>query len=232
MPTSCSLYKIISDESLEQLRSELENLNLEESREIYGETHTLRTFISEIHWGFGREVLWGTLIYETIDFVSQIDGTRIPIRSAMRCMFALFYEDITLHLTIFSNRRIAEYSAGKMNYILTRGEDEPGLIVLNYFIPTEIIERVLANHPHTKKRGTWGDLDFPGVNRGSLHGGDLDRFNGTRNYDAHGEKRYIMAELLDMRKTVGMSTKGMVTFYGNITKEDALEFVRREIIRV
>ena len=232
MPISCSLYRIVSQKSLEELRSELNNLNLEEPRDIYGETYTFRTLISDLHWGIGREILWGTLSFETITFSSQIDGTRIPIKYAETCIFALFYENITLHLAIFTNRKIAENSAGKINYILTRGENQPGQIVFNHFISVEVIEQLLANHSHTKKRGSWRGLDFPGVNRGSLYGADLDRFDQTRRYDEHGEKSYIMVELHDLRQIIGISAKGMVTFYGNITNEDILEFVRREIIAI
>jgi hypothetical protein len=217
---------------LEELRSGLENLNLEESREIYGETYTFRTLISDLNWGMGRETLWGTLSFETITFTTQIDGRRTPTKYAERCPFVLFHENIMLHLAIFSNRRIAESSAGKMNYILTRGESQPGQIVFNQFISVEVIERLLANHHHTKKRGSWRGLDFPGVNRGSLSGADLDRFDMTRRYDEHGEKSYIMVELHDVRRTIGISAKGMVTFYGNITNEDAVEFVRTEIIAI
>jgi hypothetical protein len=230
MPASCSLYRVISDKSLEELRSELENVKLEEQREIYGETYRLTTFISDVHYGAEEEVLWGTLSFEIIEFVPQIDGRRAPIRLAERCMFALFYEDITLYLAIFTNRKMAENSAGKMNYILTRSEPEPGLIVLNFFISTTTIEQLLANHPHTKKRGSWSDLDFPGVNRGSLHGVDIDRFDQTRRYDEHGKKSYIMVEFHDLRAIVGISAKGMITFYGNITNEQILEFIRREIV--
>lgn len=229
---SCSLYTIASEMTLEQIRSKLENADSEESIEVYGETYRLRTFISDLHWRDPeREVLSGVLSFETLQSVPQISGTPAYVKSGVTTTFSFFYgDDVLLYLAIFGNRRIAEKSATKMNAILTTGEDVPNQLVFNCRIPTTAIEQFLATHPHTKKMGGWKDLDFIGVDKGSLYGGNIDQFDQTSRYDAHGRKRYVMAELHDARMTIRISDEGIVTFYGDITEEDALAWIRREII--
>jgi hypothetical protein len=216
--------------TLEQLRSRLENVSLEQQEEVFGQTYTLRTFISDLHWGMEREVLSGTLSFESLQAVPQIDGRRTFIPSGTTVMFSLFHGAISLYLAIFANRSKSEKSAVKINYILTTGRSVPEPITFNCRIPSRAIEQFLANHPHTKKVGGWKDLDFIGVSKSSLHGPDIDQFDQTSRYDAHGRKSYIMVELLGTRIVVRISEEGIITFYGAITNEDALDWVRTEII--
>lgn len=227
---SCSLYTITSEMPLEQFHSKLENVDFEEEMKVYGETYPLRTLISDLHWGIGREVLSGVLSFENLQSVYQISGRPAYVQAGNTVMFSLFYGAISLYLAIFANRSRAEKSATRINSILTRGEDVPEQLVFNCRIPTTAIEQFLASHPHTKKMGGWKDLDFIGVDKGSLFGADIDQFDQTPRYDEHGRKRYIMVELHDVRMTVRVSDEGIVTFYGKIAKGDALEWIRREIV--
>lgn len=226
---SCSLYTIISDMSLEQMRPRLENVNLEEKMVIYGETYPIKTVISDIHWGRPeRDVLAGVLSFETVESIHQIDGTTTYVNAGRRVMFSMFQGPVSLHLASFTNRGNAERAAYRFQHILTAGEDEPSQIVFNCRISVEAIEDFLARHPHTKKVGGWEELDFVGVDEGSLHGGDLDQFDQTSRYDAHGRKKYIMVTLHSPRMTVRISVAGIVTFYGKMSMADALAWIRRE----
>ena len=216
--------------SLEDMRPRLENVKKEQQQEVYGRTYTLHTFTSDVHWESLREVLSGTLSFETLQRIPQVDGTAIFYPIGRIAMFSLFDEEGLTYLTIFAKRSISENSANKINYVLTEGEDEPSQIVFNRRIPSTAIDQFLTNHSHTKKMGGWRDLDLVGINTSSLHGSDIDRFSGTQQYDLHGRKKYIMIDLHTIRKTIRISEQGIVTFYGNITKQDILSFIRREII--
>jgi len=228
---SCSLYNIVpSEATLEDIKSRLENVSLEDPIEVLGETYVLRTFISDLHWDMEREVLSGTLSFETLQRVPQIGGGMAFTKSGTTVMFSLFHGAVALYLAVFGNRGEAEKAAGKINHILTRGEDVPHQVVFNCRISTDVIEQFLANHPHTKKVVGWKDLNFVGVNKSSLHGGNVDQFGHTRDYDTHGRKSYVMIELHDMRIIVRISDRGIITFYGNITVQDALDWIRNEII--
>jgi len=227
---SCSLYNVILETSLENLRLRLENINLEEPTEAFGEPYTLRTIISDLYWGVERDLLWGTLSFETLQVVPQISGRPTCTLAGNRVRFCLFHGAISLYLAIFANRGRAEKAATKMNHVLTRGNDVPSQIVFNRRISTTILEQFLNNHPHTKKMCGWRDLDFVGVSKSSLHGANLDQFDHTREYDSHGSKRYIMVELHDIGTTIRISDEGIVTFFGNVTEEDALGLIRNEII--
>ena len=226
---SCSLYTILSDVTLEEMHSTLENAGFEEHREVYGETFTLRNFISELHWGTGREALWGTLAFEILQPIRQIDGRPTFVKAGSQVRFSVFPGAMSSYLLTFSNRRRAERTAIRINHILTEDEEEPDL-VFNCRIPTAAIEEFLLNHPHIKKMSGWRDLNIPGINKSSLYGPDLDQSEQTQLYDEHGRKRYIMVELPAARMTVRISEQGIITFYRNITNPDALAWIRREII--
>lgn len=227
---SCSLFYVDTEMNLANIRSKLENYNTQVQEEVYGETYTLRTFISDVHWESEREVLSGILSYERLQRIPQVDGTATFVSIGRRVMFSFFEADGMTYLTSFSNRRRAETSANIIDHILTEGEEVPVTLIFNCRIPAPAIEQFLATHSHIKKTGGWKDLDFVGVNTSTLRGGDLDRHDGTRYYDEHGTKRYIMMEVHALKKTIRISERGIVTFYGNVTKQEILNFVRKEII--
>ena len=230
MVLSCSLYHVVFRKTLEELHSMLNEVDYEEPFEALGAKFSLETAISNVHWGNNREALWGTLSFETVEYRRQMDGSRIPFKSSLASDFAFFLEENVLYLGVFANRGVAENSANKMSYVLTRKEIyTDNIVVLRYRISTNTIERILSSHPHIKKRCGWKDLDFPGVDASSLHGVDLDRFDQTSRFDEHGQKKYIMIEFLDLRQVVFISEQGMVTFYGNETPEQILRFIREEI---
>ena len=227
---SGSLYHLLTEMSLADIRRKLENFDTQVPVEADGETYTLRTFISDIHWESEGAVLSGILSYETLQRIPQLDGTAtlLPAGRSVTCSF--FEADAMTYLIIFSSRSRAEASANKIDHRLTEGQDIQEEIVFNSRIPSTVIDQFLATHSHRKKSGGWKDLDFVGVNTSSLRGGDLDRHDGTRYYDEHGTKRYIMIRLPALRKTIRISERGIITFYGNVTKQEMLNFVRKEII--
>ena len=215
---------------LEGLFTKLNNVELEETAKVYGETYTLRILVSDVHWGIRREVLSGALSFETLQPIPQIGGRPEYIKAGTTVLFSAFQGMITEYLAVFANRTWSERSATRMNYVLTRGENVPGQIVFNCFVPTAAMEQFLTSNPHIKKGGSWKDLNFVGVNRAILRGTNIDDFDQTQRYDAHGNKSWIMIELLTEKMTLSISADGIVTFYTPIDKEQALDWVRTKII--
>jgi hypothetical protein len=216
--------------TLEQMFSRIENISYTETRNMLGEDYPLRTLISDLEWKSNREVLSGILSFETLQSVPQIDGRATVTKQGTRVMFSLFHGAIVLYLVSFARRSVAENSAGKLNYILNMGESLPHQIVFNCFIPTDVIENFLADHPHTKKLENWKNLTYPGVNKASLHGADVDQFNHAREYDAHGEKSNVLVVLHRERMVLRISDKGVISFYSNLTLDAALEWIRNELV--
>lgn len=227
---SCSLYEVQTDESLEDIRPRLDNYRAENPREVYGKTYTLRISVSDVHWESEGEVLSGVLSYETLQSFPQFDGTSTFVPIGTRVMFSLFEADGMTYLTMFSRRSTAEASANRINHILTEGMSVPRDVIFNSRIPQTAIEQFLATHPHTKKWGGWKNLNLNGVNTSSLRGPDIDQYNGTRHFNQHGTKRYFMITLHGLGKTVLIAEQGSVTFYGKMTRQEILDFVRKEII--
>lgn len=226
---SSSIYTVIGEESLEHLFHKLENIKLTEQREIFEETYTLRTVISDIKF-VAEETLSGILSFEDLQPIPQIDKPVTFAPFGRSVQFYFFYGAAQLYLVVFAKRSLSEKSAAKLNYILNRGLPEPSQKIFNYFFSTKTIENFLNNHPHIKKLVGWKDLNYPGVNKSSLHGANVDQFVHAQEYDAHGRKGYVMVELLTDQMVVRISESGVVTFYGNILPEKALEWMKNEII--
>lgn len=233
MPAMSSrLYTVTTEMSLEELRSALSDVRITTEQEIYGERYELQTIIRDLHWGDPeREVLSGTLLYETLHGFPQIDGEMNYIRAVNNALFSFFYGEITLYLVPFTNKYKAEKTAQKMDYIITHGEDEPHPMVFNQRVPTRAIEDFLRTHPHIIKHCGWAGLDFIGVNKSSLGGANVMQFDHSQDYDEHGRKSFVLFELLDSRRwVIRISEEGIITFYSSIRRDEALNFIREEII--
>jgi hypothetical protein len=226
---SCSIYTVTQDLELPELSARLADVNIEEQRDVYGETFTLHTITSDIQLSPDREILSGNLSFENLQPLPQLDGTTNFTPVGARATFYMFYGEVSLYLVLFARRSFAESSANKINFILTRNEDVPHQIVFNFFIETDKIEDFLAQHPHTKKYVGWKDLNYPGVNTSSLHGANVDSFQHAQEYDRHGRKSYVLIELVG-DGVVRISSKGVVTFFSNITVPNALRWIRDEIV--
>lgn len=227
---SSRLYTVNKELSLDDLHSKLSDVELKEETKVYGEKYELRTLITDLHWGVGREVLSGTLLFETLQGFPQIDGKWIYLPVGMSAPFSFFYEVISLYLVPFANKYRAEKIAEKMSYILTMDEDVPHPIVFNCFIPTRVIEGFLRTHSHTIKHCGWSDLDFIGVNKSSLGGVNVMQFAHSQVYNGHGKKSFVLLELHDRRWVIRISKEGIITFYTSVKRDEALDFIRKEII--
>jgi hypothetical protein len=229
---SCRLYEVISERKLEDLSSQLQNLSIIQKNQILDKTFELRTIVTELNLKPAEEALYGILSFEVLQPIVELGGKIDYVPSGIRVPFSFFHGEISLHLAAFANKTRADIAAAKMDYILTRNNSTPSQIIYNLRISTRAIEDFLRNHPHTKKMGGWRDLNFIGVNKSSLHGSDIDQFDQTQRYDQHGHKCYVMCEIHNPKMTVRISDEGIVTFYSPIDTEQALRFIRDEIIAI
>ena len=226
--TSCSIYDVTLDTNLTEIARRLEAQEIEQVIDTLGGPIRLRTYFSNFHIAEG--VLHGTIAYETLIIIPQIDARPVYNKSGKKLRFAFYPSTHSYYLLCFANRESSETTAKRIN----KGLRQAGLsaidAVFNRYIPTAFIENFLLQHQnHTLKVCGWKDLDYVGVNKSTLHGGDIDRFNGTQQYDLHGSKSYIMVELHDLGLTVRISELGIFTFYGDTSSEQILHFLRNEI---
>ena len=216
---------------LQEARSKLQNVAFTQTEERYGENYPLRTVVSDLNLDNANDVLSGTLSYETLQTFRSLDGRVTFVAVGRQVLFHFFQGAVTLYMSLFARRGVAENSAGKMNYILTRGDDVPNPdLILNYFISTQQIEAFLRNNPHIVKLCGWKNLDYPSVNRSSLHGSNVRQFSHAVDYDAHGDKSYIMIELPNENKVVRISDQGIVTFYTSISPNQITEWIKENIV--
>ena len=227
--SSCSIYDVPLDTNLTELSRRLEEQQIEQQINTLEGPFRLRTYFSNFFIDEG--VLHGDIAYETLITIPQIDERPTFYKSGKKLRFAFCPAPHSYYLLCFANRSSSETSAKRINKALRQAGLSPIDVVFNHYIPTAFIGNFLNNHPnHTLKVCGWRDLDFVGVNKSTLHGPDIDRYNGTQNYDLHGNKSYIMVELHDLGLTVRISELGIVTFYGDINSEQILNFLRTEII--
>jgi hypothetical protein len=226
--SSCSIYDVTLDTNLTELSRRLAREKIEQEINTIQGPFRLRTYFS----GFFVEegVLHGTIAYESLITIPQIEDRPAFYKSGKTLSFAICPAPHSYYLLCFANRGSSETTARRINKALCQAGFSEIDVVFNHYIPTAFIENFLNNHPnHTLKVCGWKDLDLVGVNKSTLHGADIDRYNGTQVYDLHGHKSYIMVELHDLGLTVRISELGIVTFYGDINGDQILNFLRTEI---
>lgn len=227
--SSCSIYDVPLDINLNEISRRLVEEQIEQQIETEEGPLTLRTYFSNFHIESG--ILHGVIAYETLITIPQIDARPVSFKSGKKLRFAICPAPHSYYLLCFANRESSETTARRINKALRQAGLSEIDAVFNRYIPTAFIENFLIRHAnHTLKVCGWRDLDYVGVNKSQLQGGDIDRYDGTREYDLHGSKSYIMVELHDLGLTVRISALGIVTFYGDINSEQILNFLRTEII--
>lgn len=229
--TSSRLYIVNGKDSLDEVRNSLHNARLVDTQEIGDETYNLQSVVENIHWNDVRNsALNGTMRYESLHGYTQIDGAMRYVPEVHSADFTFFFGEIRLYLVVFSNMYVSETVAHKIDRVFNLNAGVPHPLVFNNFISTRGIEQFLQNHPHTIKDCGWVDLDFIGVNKSRLGGGNVYQFQHSQEYDQHGRKSFVLLELNDNGWVIRLSEEGIVTFYTNIPRDVALNFIRDEIV--
>jgi hypothetical protein len=223
MVQSVRLYVVNSTISLAELNAKLGNINLVEERKVDDETYKLRTLVQNISVK-DQETLWGTLVFETLEKLPQIDGTMKFSPVAQKFDFVFIVS--SFYFVPFGCQYEAETVATKMNKIIFEGE----LVILKLFLERDVIEKFLRLNPHTIKRCTWKDLDIPGVDKASLGGPNITRSTDHRRYEMHGVKKFIIIKLHENGWVIGLSDVGALIFYSNVSREDILKFIKGKIL--
>lgn len=227
---SVSIYDVDLDANLEEISNNLQGLRVEQiSSPRYGRMRLLTVF-SDIVIDHGA--LFGSIAYETPITIQRIDAGPTTTKAVKRLSFALYSAPHSFFLLCFANRPTSNAAAGKIENALHHTGLSPNEVdtVLKHRIPSTFIEDFLNNHPnHTMKLCGWKGLTFVGVDTSNLNGSNIYEFNGAQNYDAHGEKSYVMVELHDLGLTVRISDEGIVTFFGDIDRPDMLDFLDNEV---
>lgn len=225
---SCSIYDIPLENDINEISNKLQREQLEKSINTPQGPLKLRTYFSRFYVEAG--ILHGIIAYETLTTIPQIDAEPALFKSGNKVKFAIYPAPHSYYLLCFSNRNSSDATAMRINKALRQAGLSPIDCVFDHTIPTAFIENFLNRHAnHILKVGGWKDLDYVGVNKSTLHGGNLDVYNGTREYDLHGSKCYVMVELPTLGLVVRISDVGIVTFYGNMDSDNVIAFLRTEI---
>lgn len=226
MVQSARLYTLESTVSFDELYGKLRNIDLIEERRINGDVFKLRTLVREASLESDKRLLRGTLLFENLQPLPQLDGTLKFSTFADRIDFVFVLSSPPSFFIPFGNQFESETAATKMNNALFDGRP----IILNYFLPTRVVEDFLLKNQHIIKRCTWKDLKIPGINKVTLGGPDIMLSPDHRRYDNLGLKKYIMVELRENGWVIGLSDLGSLIFYTNVEKQTIIEFIKRKII--
>lgn len=225
MVQSARLYKVDIDISIVDLYKRLGDVHFAEEREINDKIFQLNTFVREVSWKKEGESLSGLLLYETLEVIPQIDDTvtYIPRLNKIGFMFTLG----SLYFIPFGNQYESETAASKINRSLF-GRDPH--ILKNFLSPTQV-EEFLRRNPYILKICNWSGLRIPGVDRARLGGADVERSSDYRRYeDIGGEKNFVIVTLRENRWTIGLSSKGSILFFTDVTRDDMLNFIQSRIL--
>lgn len=220
---SVRLYKIPTDQklnwffSLFQIKNEIiTDIKYDEKE------YKLHSLIRNLKWDKNFQYFEGLFAYEILKFVKNLDGSRIATVEVEEAPF-IFIEG-SMFLLVFARKDIAETTANRLNQLIGGS-----VIIKNCSFTTNDIEQFLEENEHIIKRCYWKGLRIPGVNRANLDGSNIKRSVDYTRYDELGDKNYIWLELLDEKITITLSSSGAVGFVSDMTREGALDFIRRKI---
>jgi len=224
MVQSARLYRLESSASFEELYQKLKKADVVEKRVIGKEIFNLKTIVKDISWESEKKLLGGTLLFEALQPLPQIDDTIkfFPVVSKIDFVFVVSSQ----YFIPFGNKFESENAAVKMNSILFAGKN----LILKYFIPTNVVENFLQQNPCVVKRCTWKDLRIPGVDKASLGGPNIMQSTDPQRYDGLGLKKYVMIELQENGWVIGLSDIGSIIFFTMVERQKAIEFIRRRIL--
>lgn len=225
MVQSARLYKVDIGIPLVDLYKGLGDVHLTEEREINGEIYELNTLVRDVSWKKEGESLSGTLLYERLEVIPQIDDTVVYIPKVNRVDFVFTLG--SLYFIPFGNQYDSEKAASEINRLLFGS----ALRILNCFLSPTQVEEFLRRNPYTLKNCNWLGLRIPGVDKARLGGADVERSDDYRRYEGFGgEKSFVIVTLQENRWTIGLSWKGSILFFTSITRDDMLNFIQRRIL--
>ena len=224
MIQSAKIYKIEKDISLSEIRDEIKQVHIIDERAINGEVFKLRTQVRRVKWLEQDKSLTGTLEYEELVALPQIDDKVKYFPRAREIDFSFISG--SLYFIPFARYDIAEIAANKINQMLFGNIP----IIVKCFISHEMIEKFLGSNPNDIKSCNWNELTIPGVDKARLGGADVGRSpNHDRFEDLGGRKRYILLTLYENGWIIALSAGGSIAFYTYVTRMEMLDFIRDKI---
>jgi len=164
----------------------------------------------------------GNIVFEEIRRIPQIDGVQY-VPQAVESDF--FFLEGSTYFIPFCQKFDAEAVAFRMNTVL--GDQYQ---VKNQRITTAGIERFLLDNPFSYRVCNWARLTIPGIESSRLAGPNITQSSEFRTFERLGEKNYVMIQLVQNGWVLGISESGIVVFYTQITKENAIQFINQKLI--
>ncbi len=222
MIVSCRIFKLEKVYPLKELQKKLRKKGIIEKVRFKtnGRILKLLTFIDDVI--MKENDLHGSVSYESPLPILQADGTIEWVKEAIKVKFVFAPFGNSIFFIPFGSN--AESAATKMNNAIFKADT-----ILKQAFSSDMIERFLSQNPHIWKSGRWAGLNIPGISKAALAGADLLRSPDSRRYDVHGHKSFALVTLKENGWTIGLSQKGVVVFYSEVSKEEILQFVKSKI---
>lgn len=99
-------------------------------------------------------------------------------------------------------------------------------------IPHETLKTLHESNPQATRLIWFDQVDIPGVDKLCLAGSDLVDTQLYQDYMLHGQIWYVVFEAQKRGLTMGITRNSVVTLFSKCTKDDLINYVREDMLRL
>ena len=163
-------------------------------------------------------------LYDYVIPIPNREGTQKVLKLAVAKIKIIDLPRNNLYL-IYSKAKIADSIRVRLSRILSGGDD----FVENVNIPSSVLRDIVINDAVEVKYGWWDDIGTY-ARKGALKG-NLLKSSHYDDFEQSGEPTLITFESQSAGRTVRITSKAIITFYGkNITQEEIENYINQMII--
>ena len=105
-------------------------------------------------------------------------------------------------------------------------------VIVETKIPHETLKALHESNPQATRLIWFDQVDIPGVEKLCLAGSNLVDTQIYQDYLAHGQIWYVVFEAQKRGLTMGITRNSVVTLFSKSTKDDLINYVREDLLRL
>jgi hypothetical protein len=217
---SVKLYRIATDISFEQLHEKLIHLDVTDTS---GDT-PLRFYTKNFKSSPNDDHLLGDIYYDEQFMVVTTTGP-LFYKTEQSLNFCLL---TNTHLMLFANKIISDKIANKLDELLFPKQRN---IILENPFEDDMFQQFLDANPHITGTAFMSGILTPGANSDTIFGSDVEKSILYQQAKRLGGKpNFIRFNLNNEGITIGLSKKGVVVFYSDMTDDEVIHFIKEKIL--